>query len=335
GLNRAPALGISLIGVGLLYLPLRDWFWGKFIKSQPIKAHELLAESLHVAFAPSAFDRLNRLKTLLHRLFKPLQINQEVTGPTQVEIESDGLTLALPAMKDLPALKLTHPFEGSSLFTPQDRESVRQLFSFLNEAEASRESYDRGVKAERVRMAQDLHDDLGARLLSGLSLSDDKTRPSFEAAIDEMRALVSELAGNQLSFNHLLGEVRHESQRRLKNAQIELEWPLHSDAVEKLVLSHLKQKTIRSCFREIVSNIIRHSGATRASIKITLSDDIILITAIDNGTGFSLSDLSPDRIGYGLKSLEKRIQAVHGKISIDPLPGRCRFDIQIPSDVTS
>jgi signal transduction histidine kinase len=282
---------------------------------------------MHVAFASTAVQRAQRWEDLLRRLFRPLHVDRTLEPVESARIGNDGLELLLPAVADVPSLKLSYPQSGRALFSPRNRETAGQLVTFIAQAESSREAYDRGVSEERLRMAQDLHDDLGARLLSGLHAADEKARPAFAAALDEMRMIVSELAREEARLNALLADARFEAQRRLSAVGIALEWSIDED--RGILLSYQEQKAVRSSLREAVNNVIHHSGATRMTISVKVEAGLLVLSTQDDGRGFSL-ELVDRADGYGLKSLRRRMLNLGGQIDFDPRPGACALRIQIP-----
>lgn len=315
GMDRVPALGISLIVIGFLYLPLRDLLWSFFARRMRLEPHELLDEALHVAFAPSSEQRTGRWESLLRKLFDPLEV-VGAEGATDVEVLEDGLTMTMPPVASAPALKMRYPWSGRSLFTKQSVELARQLVALIERAESSRDAYDRGVVEERRRMAQDLHDDVGARLLNGLSIADDRLRPTLQGAISDIRSIVSGKAGERIELSRLLADLRFETSRRLEPAGIALDWPAEEDH-PRVHLEYRAHKTIGSAVREAISNVIRHSGAKSVRVSIAVEGDRVEIRIDDDGKGFPRDALDGTGAGYGLGSLRRRL---------GDIDGTCRFE---------
>ncbi len=224
--ERAPALGLALLLVGLIYLPGRDMLARRMLSRGDLEQHELFAASLKVAFAPSLAERDARWRALLEELFQPAAIAlAEQTAP-EPALDEEGIALNVPAISGSPPLRLHYRSRGKALFSRADEQLVGQLVSLIGQADEGRLAHERGVAQERRRIAKDLHDDVGARLLTGLHAVDGKTRPLLQAAISDIRAIVSGLEGEQIALSRALAEIRHETARRLEAAGIALEWPL-------------------------------------------------------------------------------------------------------------
>lgn len=319
GLNMelAPALAISLLLVGLVYLPMRDWLWHKIFTRSRIEQHELFSEAMDVAFAPTPDERSLRWRGLLQRLFDPLETEEVAEGPPSPMIEEEGQVLELPSVVGTPALKLRYPFAGTGLFQPAQQTLATQLIALTERAEESREAYMRGVSEERRRMARDLHDDVGARLLTGLHTADDRTRPVIQAALADIRSIVSGLAGDEASLERVLAEMRHETARRLEAAGIEFDCPAPDGDLPDVRLDYRIHKAMTSTVREIVSNAIRHSGATRLTVLPELSDRGLLMRFEDNGRGIPDAAMSGNGDGFGLRNLRQRIIDLGGTIHFE------------------
>lgn len=313
GMGRLPALGLSLMLVGFLYLPLRDLLWRRFSLVKSLGFHELLDHALHVAFAPHPNQRLERWHELLNKIFKPLETEKADELVEKVKISADGVTLYLPAVAGAAALKLHYPYGGRSLFNSQLIATAKSLVSLIEEAETSRDAYDRGVSEERLRIAQDLHDNVGARLLTGLHAPQgDDVRETIRHAISDIRIIVKGISGQSLNFTEALAELRIEAHRRLTGAGIELEWPVEAYIDSQLQVEYPFYKAVDSCLKELISNAIKHSKANRVEVKISVDPNELRIMVEDNGIGIGVE--SAPEAGFGLKSLNNRIRQFNGDI---------------------
>jgi len=81
-------------------------------------------------------------------------------------------------------------------------------------------------------------------------------------------------------------------------------------------LENALEITIFRIIQELVSNIVKHSNATEATIAITNHDNILNIMIEDNGVGFDTRIAKKDG-GMGLHTIEKRIESLEGFMEID------------------
>lgn len=325
-LEQAPAFGLALLAVGFLYLPLRDALARRLLGRRQPEHHEIFAAAMDVAFAPTATGRAERWRGLLVRLFDPLEMEPLPDGPPVPEASPDGVEMTLPALADAPPLRLRFPFRGRGLFGPLQLGLLRQLAVLIAEAARSRDAYERGVAEERRRIARDLHDDVGARLLTGLSGAPTETRPLLQAALTDIRAIVSGLSGERATFDQVLAEMRHEAARRCEAAGVTLDWPLGA-MMETAPLEYREAKALTSAMREIVSNMLRHAAAGRFSVRAALEEGVVTLRAADDGVGFA--EPAPGG-GFGLANMRQRVTELGGSLAIESGPRGTSTTIRLP-----
>lgn len=334
-IDAAPALGISLLLVAFVYLPARDLVWRRVTTRRTVAQDELFSAALDVAFAPSPAESAARWRALLRQLFDPLQIDETAAAGALPEMGDDGLSMYLPAVASAPPLRMTYPFAGRGLFSPTHLKLATNLVSLTVRAEEGRAAYMRGVGEERRRMARDLHDDVGARLLTGLHTADEATRPTLQAALSDIRAIVSGLAGDEASLDRVLAETRHEAARRLEAAEIALDWPLPEAEIEDIQLDYRLHKALTSAVREIVSNVIRHSGASKLTVTPLLAPGHLSLRFVDDGKGIPAEALAGEAAGFGLRNLRHRIEDIGGRLTLSAAPGRTEITLDIPLVLSS
>ncbi|MFC3749338.1 sensor histidine kinase [Paenibacillus sp. GCM10012306] len=230
------------------------------------------------------------------------------------EMESTDSLFLLPFI----IIMLISPFGIRSMFRR------RHLEKELDEAnEVIKELVKR---EERMRIARDLHDTLGHTLslitlksqLVEKLVSKDTQRAEAEAreiqrtsraALRQVRELVSEMRAITVA------EELTEAGEMLRTAEIALE--IEGD-VSLGEVSDLNQNILSLCIKEAVTNIVRHSGASKCVISTVKSDGQVRIIIRDNGHGLQ-SQVSSDagfREGNGLKGMHERLSLIDGSLTI-------------------
>ncbi len=342
-LEQAPSLGLSLLAVGFAYLPLRDLLWRRLVARRRLHDHELFQAVIDVAFAGSAEARARRWRALAARLFDPLEITalDPAAAPARPAVREDGVELLLPATADAPPLALRYPWGGRGLFGPVHLNVATQLATLMAHADSGRDAYERGAAEERRRIAQDLHDDVGARLLSGLHHTElSQTRQTLRDAIADVRSIVGGLAGDRLPLSRVLAEMRHETAQRLEAAGIALDWPLGPADEVQTPLDYRIYKNLRSALREIVSNAIRHAGAQRITVESAMAAGSLELRVADDGRGIAGATAGDGdgtgsrstRRGAGLGNIEARLASVGGEITFPPVASGTEVRLSLPLD---
>lgn len=183
------------------------------------------------------------------------------------------------------------------------------------------------VMEERQRLARDLHDVVSQQLFALSMLSSatlrlidkqpDKVREQVQQIADiaikaqgEMRALLLHLRPIELSEDSLCeGIIKLIVELKEKT---KLEFHASIDEIEQL--SKAAEEHLFRIVQEALSNILRHSEATKVKITLTEREYDIYLYISDNGKGF---DPSKEKIAsYGLKTMRERCEEIGGIFNI-------------------
>jgi signal transduction histidine kinase len=226
---------------------------------------------------------------------------------------------------------LCYPWRGRRLFGTTHRNLAGELVRLMRYSEESRRAYERGSSEERRRIARDLHDDVGARLLSGLYKSElGDTHRVLRDAIADIRTIVSGLSTEQPPLGQMIAELRHETGERLAAAGIELHWPIGADDDSPLALDYQAYRCFISAHRETISNVIRHAGAGNVRISVGRSAAWLTTTIADDGVGIDAAFLAGSPSGNGLRGLMCRLGELRGTLTVQRAAKGTSVDIRIP-----
>ena len=213
---------------------------------------------------------------------------------------------------------LHHAEQGKAQLELRVREATADIER--NFRQMTELSVEQVTERERKRIAADLHDDLGAKLLTIVHTSDSERISTLaREALEEMRLSVRGLTGRPVRLADALGDWRAEVVSRLAQAGIEGEWDAPEDLPQTLSARAYVQTT--RILREATSNIIKHSGATHCSVTASIVDKDFLFVVQDNGDGISSeNDGRLDR-GHGLASMKNRAKQLQGQCLVESGPG--------------
>jgi PAS domain S-box-containing protein len=218
-------------------------------------------------------------------------------------------------------------FVGSALDITE-RKRAEDALSFLSQRliEAQEE--------ERARLARELHDDVNQRLgllvwqLEGLVMESPALPAPFADQVDRVRKELIELGRDVQALSHrlhpprlaLLGlELSAAALCREVVEQQGTEINFQAEAIPTNLTPRISLCLYR-VLQESLQNAIKHSGVRRVDVSLRGRVDEIELTVSDAGTGFDVEDaaLKP---GLGLTSMQERIKALDGRMSIESKPG--------------
>lgn len=188
---------------------------------------------------------------------------------------------------------------------------------------------ERALENERLRIAQDLHDDFGARvteisIASALAKKKADFPESAQADFDHIsnlsRELVSALYETVWAVNpendnlDALGSYLVQMINR-QCGQAQLSCRLRVvDLPSELQVSSQTRHNIIMAAKEAVHNVIKHARATELILDVTFERGVLSVIIQDNGCGFPAA---PERIGNGWHNMKRRLADIGGTCEIE------------------
>jgi signal transduction histidine kinase len=183
--------------------------------------------------------------------------------------------------------------------------------------EQSARRIEQFTQQERRRIASDLHDDLGAKLLTMVHTSDSARIPQLaREALDEMRLSVRGLAGKPVRLDEALADWRAEVITRLQQAAVEARWANPEEALEQTLTARVFMQVTR-ILREAISNVIKHSSATVCEVRCRVVGKTLEVRVRDDGRGIT-ADLQR---GQGMTTMKRRAKQMEGQCLVESRPG--------------
>jgi signal transduction histidine kinase len=327
-LSAGLSLSLALLLCGLVWLPLRGWIAEKVLRRRKVDDRALFEGVVQIGLTPAAGDQLAGWTEVLKAQFDPLRLDMAATA-TEARLEDDGLALVTPQVAGLPSLRLEYAHGGRTLFSPGDVAQAKALSDMLRFVVESRDAYERGVTVERKRIAGDIHDNLGATLLSALHSRDGERKDRFiRETLADLRSIVTEPTGDGAGLIETMARSRKEMAERLAARGIALDWSLEdapADGVDPKVA-----QSLRAMLREITNNILKHAQASSVRVALGERDGALLLTVEDDGVGFDAATVTA---GAGLGGLSERAARHGGDVAWSAGAGGrgARVTVRLPS----
>ncbi len=291
----------------------------------------------HQTFKDSIFDldktnEFNKLRTEYEVEKKNQQIDlltteKEVEALRKRQLLYAGIGILIPLL--LVILFYRNRVKSQRLLQEKEKqryEAEKQRMEKENELEHAN-ALLAGQDQERNRIAQEIHDGVGAQL-AGLKLSLEQTNSQLGngqlqhithdlgEAFTELRSISHNLSVNYIenkSLDVLLLDLKTQYEKN------------HAFSIGLYIfptdlLSQISQSEKHHLYRivqELINNTAKHAKASQIFISFTQHEEHLNLLYEDNGKGF---DVTQQKKGIGLQNIEERVKALNGILTIDSKP---------------
>lgn len=191
----------------------------------------------------------------------------------------------------------------------------------------------RVLEDERKRISREIHDELGQRLTGfsfDLKFLEDSLREDRPELAQRVESLLGQLGELVLTVRRLATDLRPGVLDELgliaaldwqvsefeKRTQIVCEL---TKAIDDLQIEGEKATAVFRIFQEALTNIARHSEASKVWVKVSMSGDFLMLKVHDNGKGVTENQLRHSR-SLGVLGMRERAQIFGGEITIKGIP---------------
>ncbi len=254
---------------------------------------------------------------------------------------------AMVAMVMLPHFWQTWWFKGSVvlLAVAAAGGTVQQITRRNMQREVQRLEKQHAIEQERIRIARDMHDEIGAKL----------TKISFLGAVAKRKLALPEEAGVQIdkmsqtardviraldeivwavnpandSLEHLATYLCRNTAEFFDNSPILCQFDI-PDELPVCRLGTDVRHNILLAAKEAMNNILKHASATNVLVQISVQPEVFEVVISDNGRGFNREDPAAKpgvaersaRVGNGLTNMEQRLKSVGGRCAVESQTGQ-------------
>ncbi|MFD3402640.1 histidine kinase [Kribbella sp. NPDC058693] len=205
-----------------------------------------------------------------------------------------------------------------------------ELREALAEVRTSRARLMDEVNAERHRLERDLHDGAQQQLIAiGMRLRSVQYQlePGIPAyrELDEVVETLEETVAELRRIAHGVRPSRLDDGLAVALRHLVADSTLPVDlVVPELEVGEGAATTVYFTVGEAIANALKHARATRISISVGLTDQVLRAVVRDDGVGGA-------KEGFGLTSLRDRVASVGGEFTVDSPPGAgTSITVEIP-----
>ncbi len=230
--------------------------------------------------------------------------------------------------------------DGDGEFGQEDQRQLEAFAASAATAVATAQTVESGLlrqqvevaESERGRWAQELHDDTlqvlaAIRISLAAALRSDaedrsqqieraaaETVERLEAQINELSRLINDLRPAALERLGLAGALEALAEESAARGGIEIEV-----SAEVGKLQGEEERVVYRLSQEALNNVVKHAGASRARLEVSMAGREVRVVVEDDGTGF---ERDPAASGHGLPGMRERVEQIGGELEVSSEPGR-------------
>jgi ligand-binding sensor domain-containing protein/signal transduction histidine kinase len=181
----------------------------------------------------------------------------------------------------------------------------------------------------RIRIAADLHDDVGSRLTKVAMMTEladremdtgspgkahilniSRTVRDITRAMDE---IVWTINPRNDTIENLANYIFHYAQEYFQNTGVRCRLDLPTDLPDERVSTE-ERHNLFMAVKEALNNILKHAAASEVHIALKIVDRTMTISISDNGRGYHA--MTPDPTGDGMRNMRQRLEKIGGRFEI-------------------
>jgi ligand-binding sensor domain-containing protein/signal transduction histidine kinase len=216
------------------------------------------------------------------------------------------------------------------------RRRIRRKLELLEQQHA--------IEKERRRIAQDMHDQLGAGLTQISLLGEFARRHQVQnggaaSHVDRICDVTRELAQ---TVDEIVWAVNPRNDALNKLAVYLAAYAedfFHATSIRcrlaipaglpAIPLAAEMRHNVFLVVKEAMNNVVKHAHASEARLQLALEQNTLLITVADDGEGFDLEKTDPSR--NGLNNMRERLKEIGGTLEVSSAPGKgTRISLSVP-----
>jgi signal transduction histidine kinase len=191
---------------------------------------------------------------------------------------------------------------------------------------------------ERLDLAHDLHDGLGGTLISSIATLEHEPQrippqrflSILREILDDLRLIVDTASSQQpdnQSLSERIATLRHRLTGMCESLGITCRW--QTAGLDQCHLPASQSLDLMRILREGITNVLKHSQASRVEIELEHDDGALRLIIRDNGQGFDTAAIDRN-YGTGMRSMASRAKRLGGSFAVESAPGVTLLTVLIP-----
>lgn len=323
------SLALTVLVVGWLYFPLRQWLLSRLLVRKALPMQDLLPDIMTFMLKPHRIEEPDQFwLKLLNRSFSPIQVTRESDIRNAISIEDDGMVLSVPRVHLPGHYEVVGCQKGQRLFNSDDARQLDQLYQLLVFGEEQYRLRENSTERERNRIMRDLHDDVGAKLLTLIHRTPPEQAELARSALSTLRDTIYSLRPEtQIPLQEFFEGQREEVVHRCESFGVELHWRFDEDKAY-FIPAHL-QINLSRILRELLTNALKHGSPTRISIHISCLQHRLSIEQEHDGI---VSPVESWTDNNGMLNLKRRTSEINGYIEFRNIDSGLHVELALTLD---
>ncbi|MBF5005385.1 histidine kinase [Diaphorobacter sp. NR2-3-3-1] len=196
---------------------------------------------------------------------------------------------------------------------------------------------------ERMGIAHDLHNGLGASLVRGMAMVEQASEPLPNERVlsilktlrDDLRQMIDYSASGGADTAvpdtpvQWIAPLRHRFTRIFDELEVDSSWQVAPQWLDPALRpSVLQSLNLSRLVEDALSNVIKHSRATRVRVRCEQPDATRFVVCVeDNGVGFDVTSMQQQRTSVGMRSMTARAAHIAGTLTIES--GTCGTQVAV------
>ena len=315
GTNATGAMLIAVFVAAMAVYQLRMWLQDKILGHVPTLEAHLPALTRIASQAPQEANLAWR--ALLSQVFEPYRVDSvqltENGLMANIQADSQGEVLLVPDIHHGAGTLLLGAARYSRHFYQSDMQVANTMLLLARQGQASKSSYDMGALQERNRIAADLHDDIGGKLLH-LANTPGTEGQYARNTLEDLRTITRGLSAQTRSLGDLLADLQYQLAQRADRHGISFDWVASIGPASSYTIGSRQGTVLASICGELLRNAMQRPQTTVMQFDLCVErvdgQDALKLRASNDG-----ASTEPDTwvSGLGTTSIRRRVHDLQGQ----------------------